>query len=143
MKENTEISERISRMIEYCGLNANSFAKKLDYKRSQAIYDMLNGKAAPSFDFFQRFMLSEYSVIINIDWLITGRGEMLSVIQGSAHKKAPADENVVLLQEKDARIAALEKIISSQDRMIELLEEKIAVLNAPPVAPVVDTAAAG
>lgn len=81
---------------------------------------------------------------INPVWLLTGQGEMLSTHQvPSGPKDSSMDENRMLLQEKDARIAALEKIISSQDRTIELLEEKIAVLSAPPVVPVVDTAAAG
>lgn len=77
MKENTEISERISRMIESLDSNPNSFAKKLGYPRAQTIYDIVNGKSAPSYDFFKRFQISEYSEIININWLLTGRGEML------------------------------------------------------------------
>lgn len=77
MKENTEISERISRMIELLESNPNSFAKILGYPRAQTVYDIVNGKSAPSYDFFRRFQISEYSDIINIDWLLTGRGEML------------------------------------------------------------------
>lgn len=63
-------------MLENAGLTANSFAAKLEYPRSQTIYDILNGKSAPSCDFFRRFLLSEYSEIYNIDWLITGEGCM-------------------------------------------------------------------
>lgn len=58
-------------------ISPNFFAQKLGYTRSQTIYDITNGKSAPSYDFFKRFMLSEYSAIYNIDWLITGRGNML------------------------------------------------------------------
>lgn len=78
MKEkNAEISERLKQLLEILDLNPNSFAKLLGYERSQAIYDMLNGKAAPSFDFFNKVLLSEYSDIINIRWIISGEGEPL------------------------------------------------------------------
>lgn len=74
--KNTEISARLAEMLENAGLTANSFAAKLEYPRSQTIYDILNGKSAPSCDFFRRFLLSEYSEIYDIDWLITGEGSM-------------------------------------------------------------------
>jgi predicted transcriptional regulator len=74
--KNTEISERVSLMIQKLSLNPNSFAAGLGYKRSQTIYDIINGKSAPSYDFFHRFMLSPYARQINIDWLLTGRGKM-------------------------------------------------------------------
>ncbi|QGN21581.1 hypothetical protein [Elizabethkingia anophelis] len=77
MKNNTEISERINQMIDYLGLNTNEFAKKLQYNRSQALYDILNGKSKPSFDFFERFDNSEYSELFNYEWLIGSKGEML------------------------------------------------------------------
>ena len=75
-EKNTEISARLAEIIENAGLTANSFAAKLDYTRSQTIYDILNGKSAPSCDFFRRFLTSEFSVRYNMDWLITGKGDM-------------------------------------------------------------------
>lgn len=74
--KNTEISERVFLIIQKLSLNPNSFAAGLGYTRSQTIYDIINGKSAPSYDFFRRFMLSPYSKQINIDWLLTGRGEI-------------------------------------------------------------------
>lgn len=75
-KKIAEISARVGLIIEKCGLTSNGFAIKLGYTRSQTIYDIINKKSAPSFDFFNRFMISEFSEIINIDWLLTGRGDM-------------------------------------------------------------------
>lgn len=77
MAKNTDVSERIDEMIKYLGVNRNSFAKSLGYDRSQAIYDIINGKSKPSFDFFDRFLNTEYSEYINIEWLIVGRGGMV------------------------------------------------------------------
>jgi phage repressor protein C with HTH and peptisase S24 domain len=74
MKKNSEISERITETIELLNINRNIFSKKLGYDRAQTIYDIAEGKSAPSFDFFQRFMNSEYSEIISIKWILTGKG---------------------------------------------------------------------
>jgi len=74
--KNTEISERITLIIRSLSLTPNAFASALGYQRSQTIYDIINGKSAPSYDFFRRFMLSPYSRQVNIDWLLTGRGKM-------------------------------------------------------------------
>lgn len=76
LNKNTEISERISKLLDFLGVNANEFAKKLGYDRSQTVYDVLNGKSAPSFDFFNRLLISEYSVKINVRWLLTGKGDI-------------------------------------------------------------------
>lgn len=82
MNKNTEISERILQLIDYLGVNRNEFAKSLGYERAQGLYDMTNGKAKPSFDFFQRFANSEYSENININWLLTGNEEMIKKKEG-------------------------------------------------------------
>lgn len=75
-EKNAEISARIRSIIDDIGVSPNAFALKLNYKRGQTVYDILNGKSAPSYDFFNRFMLSEYSEIYSMDWLLTGRGDM-------------------------------------------------------------------
>lgn len=77
--KNTDISDRVAEMLSYTGENKNAFATSLGYERAQTVYDIINGKSAPSYDFFKKFQFSEYSEIFNIDWLLTGRGSMLKV----------------------------------------------------------------
>lgn len=77
MTENTDISSRLQKMLDFIGLNAPEFAKKLEYNRPQTIYDILSGKVKPSYDFFHKLELSEYSELFNFRWIIGGKGEML------------------------------------------------------------------
>lgn len=78
MKEkNAEISARIDEMINLLHTNPNKLANALGYSRAQTIYDILNGKSAPSFDFFKRFLASGYAAFINLRWLISGEGSPL------------------------------------------------------------------
>lgn len=72
MNNITDISARIADFIEKTGHNPNSFAKELGYNRAQTIYDLINGKCAPSFDFFRRLAMSDISVKLDFRWLITG-----------------------------------------------------------------------
>lgn len=88
--KNTEISERISKLIDALGIKPNAFALALGYNRSQTIYDIVKGKSAPSFDFFNKLAMSEYSEILNMDWVLTGRGEILL----SKTPEKPYKENV-------------------------------------------------
>lgn len=76
MQNNTEISERFNEIFDFLNVTKNDFAKSLNYNRSQAIYDISNGKAKPSFDFFEKLLNSEYSEIIDIYYLITGKGQI-------------------------------------------------------------------
>jgi len=78
MKENTTISERILAVLDYLNISRNVFAKKLGYTRSQSVYDIINGKSKPSYDFFNKLFSSEYSELIDSVWLITGKGNMLN-----------------------------------------------------------------
>lgn len=121
MGKNTEISERLKQLIDYYNLTANKFAKELGYERSQALYDMINGKAKPSFDFFERLMNSEFSAQIDFEWLLTGKGEMLRKKDADPppEEKKP-DENVPELQKQ---------IIDLQNHRISQLEKEVEELK--------------
>ncbi|MEG0518287.1 MAG: S24 family peptidase [Bacteroidales bacterium] len=77
MNEITEISDRIKNIIDYKHVTINAFARILGYNRSQVIYDILNKKSKPGFDFFNKLLTSDISENISINWLITGEGNML------------------------------------------------------------------
>ena len=47
--KNTEISERISKLIEALGIKPNAFALALGYNRSQTIYDIVKGEISAQF----------------------------------------------------------------------------------------------
>ena len=80
-QENNDIfsgySERFSKMIDFLCVSRNKFAIDLGYKRPQAIYDSERKRTFPSFDFFYKFINSEYSENISIEWVIAGKGEMM------------------------------------------------------------------
>ena len=75
--KNAEISARIAEILQYTGDTRNGFAVKLGYERAQTVYDVMNMKSAPSYDFFRRFSTSEYSDTIDLKWLRSGEGSML------------------------------------------------------------------
>jgi transcriptional regulator with XRE-family HTH domain len=124
VKNITDIPERIKQLIDSAGVNPNEFAKKLGYNRSQAVYDMLNGKAKPSFDFFEKLLHSEYSVNLNLKWLILGEGEMVKKkAQGSdfmvMEANSPYGNKCPFCVEKDKQIHLLEKLNRSLEVQLE------------------------
>lgn len=112
-------------MIERQGVTPNSFAASIGYKRSQAVYDMLSGKARPSFEFFERLLNSDYSEKIDIVWLITGRAGAHPTIVDSVSEASSAymtkgppvcalcNEKERIIKEKDALIKALQSHIDT------------------------------
>mgnify|MGYP002507944296 FL=1 len=146
-------------MICWLHTNPNKFANALGYGRTQTIYDILNGKSAPSFDFFNRFLKSGYSVFINLRWLITGEGSPiieetyfasdLPIIKGEmtaeqaaqklkeikAHKAALYSQAEELVEEptqtpSNDLLNHLEKQISEKDQEIWKGREEIGRLKA-------------
>ncbi len=127
--KNTEISERISHMIESQEVTINDFAKKIGYSRAQAVYDMVNGKSAPSFSFFSKLLCSEYSETFNIEWIITGQGTMLKkgyTIE-KERKRFVTEEPMAYnhTHDKDLRttIKTLQELVQTQKEYIELLKK--------------------
>lgn len=125
-RKNAEISARIAELIEKVGENPNSFAKILGYSRAQTIYDIINGKSAPSYDFFNRFANTEYSDSVDLQWLLTGKGTMLRKGQQQSFNSnsinTAQSESITpllsLIREKD-------EIIRSQAEEIGRLREQI------------------
>lgn len=118
--KNAEISARIAEIVEYLGETPNSFAKKLGYDRTQTIYDILNQKSAPSFDFFRRFTIAGYSEMIDFDWVFTGKGEMLKTIQEPVQLQQGSET----LKEVKGEAAAFYKMYKEKDEENkELLKE--------------------
>lgn len=85
----TKISDRVRIMIENEGITPSKFSKNLGYDRSQTIHDILNAKSNPSYDFFYKFIKSEYSEIYDLDWLITGEGDFLKPKVQNSQSLAP------------------------------------------------------
>lgn len=120
-EKNAEISARVAEMIEILGETPNSFAKRLGYSRAQTLYDILSGKSAPSYDFFRKFAMSEFSAIISLRWLLTGRGEAKEAGQPTTperNKPQESAEHSTFLIEKIAEQA--EEIGRLKARISEL-----------------------
>lgn len=83
--ENKILSYRINKLLETSKLNAPSFARAIGCSTPQAIYDLLSGKTkslSPS----MQHKISSYIPEINLQWLLTGEGEMLKPTEGVAQE---------------------------------------------------------
>lgn len=143
MKEkNAEISARIDEIICILHTNPNKFANALGYSRAQTIYDILEGKSAPSYDFFKRFTMSGYSVFINLRWLLSGEGNPiveerylesdLPVIKGEMTSEEAAQKLKEIRDKKQKSITTannnqdpiINKILESMDKKDVIIKEQ-------------------
>lgn len=67
--------ERISMLLGHLKMNANEFASSLGYKRTDRIYNVLNGRNGIS-SAMARDINQKYKCV-SFDWLAYGEGEML------------------------------------------------------------------
>jgi transcriptional regulator with XRE-family HTH domain len=117
----TKISERVKIIVDNESVTIAKFSQNLGYERSQTIHDIVNGKSNPSYDFFYKFVKSEYSATYDLYWLITGEGSMYRT-PGVMNEAPPPDRDEVvrLLREK----------VADQQRIIDLLDEKLEAVMA-------------
>ncbi len=139
MKEkNAEISARIDEVICLLHTNPNKFANALGYKRAQTIYDILDGKSAPSYDFFNRFTMSGYSVFINLRWLLTGCGSPINeeayyesdlpIIKHEMTAEQAAQKLKEIKEKKTPKVEIPTDNVASTDsivnRLLDIIEKK-------------------
>lgn len=67
--------QRLEQIIEYLGLNVNSFAKEIGLKRSERLYQIKKGNYSISKNLTS--IIEERFPDINSSWLLTGDGNML------------------------------------------------------------------
>ncbi|MHC8416667.1 hypothetical protein [Bacteroides hominis] len=132
--KNAEISARLTEILQYTGDTRNGFAVKLGYERAQTVYDIINMKSAPSYDFFRRFSVSEYSDMIDLKWLLSGKGSML---RGDSQTFIKQQSNVVSPEISSGEAVAYYKLFEKKDeenkellKQIGCLEERIRQLES-------------
>lgn len=116
----TKISDIVKQIIDIEKVTINKFSQKLGYDRSQTIHDIVNAKSNPSYDFFYKFVLSEFSEKYDLYWLITGDGSMFRSFDPlKANPESDQSEIIKMLREK----------IADQQEIIDLLKDKIELLQ--------------
>jgi len=68
-------SGRLERVLQHYQMTSSELAQKLGVQKS-SISHLLSGRNKPSYDFLSKFTLQFPE--INLRWLLTGQGEMLS-----------------------------------------------------------------
>ena len=114
-------------IIDYYQVTPNEFSKLLGFDRADKIYYILNGKFYPSFEIL--LAITNKFVNVSMDWLITGKGQMLHQEKKSidySHASEPSEPYVQPeckdCKLKDKVISALEQQVSAQQKLIEYLE---------------------
>lgn len=113
-------SDRLNLLIKKLGTSKNQFATRLGYKNNGVLYDYTKeGDEAtkPGFEFFEKLIHAKTGV--NIEWLITGEGDMM-LEKGTAATNN--DEAAIRQKLKDMR----EEIKFLRERNTELTQS---VLN--------------
>ena len=116
-------------IIKVLGMNNNSFSVAIGANPT-VIHNIIKGRNAPGYDILSKMALSFDN--INMNWLITGKGEMEikqdKVISGEhptknsgvPYTEPPACEKCKM---KDELITSLHQQIDVQHKLIECLEE--------------------
>ena len=104
------MEDRLLKILRHYDLSPSVFADKLGVQRS-SISHLLSGRNNPSFDFMLR--LTESFTDINLDWFITGKGNMLK-------KQIQTPVNLSLFDME----SNLEKQVDTQSEKPDLKQQK-------------------
>ncbi len=78
-----DFSQRLAQVINHYHLTHAAFAEKMGIQKS-SVSHLLSGRNKPNFDFIARF--PEVFPEINLQWLLTGKGNMLNGVQQETKK---------------------------------------------------------
>ncbi len=123
--------ERILQYIDYKGISQYDFSKKTG---------LSNGflKAGSNVTSENLKLISTTFVDLNLDWVITGEGEMIRpvkdpllpyLLSGDGQMPSVKDE-FFLYYLNEEMIKALQKIVATQEELIQALNEQIKLLKA-------------
>ena len=127
-----DFSQRLRLLIKKTGLKREEFAERAGKSRGQ-LFKYLGGESSPTAEFFQE--IKQAFPWVNIEWLLTGTGEMISyeINEESDHDKYgrgsprdPVTEKILLMlqdmpEEKRREIL---KYVEDQKLLADLLAER-------------------
>lgn len=114
--------ERLKEFIEYKNLSVRSFESSIGVSNSY-VSNIFN-----TIGYSIRDNIQNKYPDLNMDWLLSGRGEMLKEEPGVASKEKPSYISADGLQ--DRYIVLLEKTNASFEKANESLEQTVAILEA-------------
>lgn len=111
---------RIIKYLNYRKISVSSFLKTTGIKRGFLDSDKLEASVS---DVFLTKIIANYNEI-NLNWLITGEGDMLKSPAEVATTIVPSQENYIIELQKD-KITFLEKEISTLKKEAEDLKKEL------------------
>lgn len=120
--------DRLKEVYEYVRKNfpihtQADFSEKLKYNRTY-ISSAMNGNERYLTDKLFTNICETFEGVFNLDYLLTGDGELLAKGTHDTHTSAPASEDSELVQELRNRIADKDCIIAGKDELIESLKRE-------------------
>jgi len=105
------VNQRIEELMNYLGMNPNSFSKSIGLTGNSTISRIIKGKTTPSYETLS-LIYTKYDWV-DVRWLMTGDGEMIRSDQ------EPKDESLDVLKDK----------IEYQQDLIKTLKETLDMIN--------------
>ena len=86
MVNSTEFAKRLQKVLDFYGLSATAFSKKIDFNRS-TISHLLSGRNKPSLEFVMK-VLNQFPEV-GLYWLLNGTGNFPSTPSSEKEYKIP------------------------------------------------------
>ena len=117
-----KVGERLKNIINHLNHNTTSFSKSIGLSNNVTLMRIVKGDSTPSFSTLQKIKASYPE--INIEWLITGEGEMLK----ESSKSNEWFQNALERAQKDIEwhkelITTLQRALDNQSRLITRKED--------------------
>lgn len=117
------VNDRLELLMKHFDLSVNSLAKKLDFSRT-TVHNIIseNGRrTSPSHDFYAK--LKESFENINLNWLITGEGEMLVSDSHLMVSESSPEYKVNPQTDLEKTLAEIKRELSLMNKRIDKLEK--------------------